>query len=106
MNPVAITLERALNGVPGITYMSAVISNNGVTLITVYFNVGIDPDIAAVSVQNRVATVIEELPEEFIRAEVSTEKEKAYTHRIERFKNTLSRERSLLALKHCLFPRN
>ncbi|GAB4487642.1 MAG: efflux RND transporter permease subunit [Raineya sp.] len=75
MNAVAITLERAINGVPGMTYMSTVISNNGVTLITVYFRVGIDPDIAAVSVQNRVATVIDELPEEVIRAGVSTEKE-------------------------------
>ena len=75
MNAVAITLERAINGVPGMTYMSTVISNNGVTLITVYFKVGIDPDIAAVSVQNRVATVIDELPEEVIRAGISTEKE-------------------------------
>lgn len=75
MNAVAITLERAINGVPGMTYMSTVISNNGVTIITVYFQVGTDPDIAAVSVQNRVATVIDELPEEVIRAGVSTEKE-------------------------------
>jgi multidrug efflux pump subunit AcrB len=75
MNAVAITLERAINGVPGMTYMSSVISNNGVTLITIYFKVRIDPDIAAVSVQNRVATVIDELPEEVIRAGVSTEKE-------------------------------
>ncbi|MCS6832662.1 MAG: efflux RND transporter permease subunit, partial [Flammeovirgaceae bacterium] len=75
MNAVAITLERAINGVPGMTYMNTVISNNGVTLITVYFKVGTDPDIAAVSVQNRVATVLDELPEEVIRAGVSTEKE-------------------------------
>lgn len=75
MNAVAITLERAINGVPGMTYMSTVINNSGVTLITVYFKVGTDPDVAAVSVQNRVATVIDELPEEVIRAGVSTEKE-------------------------------
>lgn len=75
MNAVAITLERAINGVPGMTYMSTVINNSGVTLITVYFKVGTDPDVAAVSVQNRVATVIDELPEEVIRAGGSTEKE-------------------------------
>ncbi|MCS6905247.1 MAG: efflux RND transporter permease subunit [Bacteroidia bacterium] len=75
MNAVAITLERAINGVPGMTYMSTIISNNGVTQITVYFKVGTDPDIAAVTVQNRVATVLDELPEEVIRAGVSTEKE-------------------------------
>jgi HAE1 family hydrophobic/amphiphilic exporter-1 len=75
MNAVAITLERAINGVPGMSYMSTVITNSGVTIITVYFKVGIDPDVAAVSVQNRVATVLDELPEEVIRAGVSTEKE-------------------------------
>jgi HAE1 family hydrophobic/amphiphilic exporter-1 len=75
MNAVAIPLERAVNGVPGMTYMNTVISNSGVTLIQVYFQVGTDPDVAAVNVQNRVATVIDELPEEVIRAGVSTEKE-------------------------------
>jgi HAE1 family hydrophobic/amphiphilic exporter-1 len=35
MNAVAITLERAINGVPGMTYMSTVINNSGVTLIAV-----------------------------------------------------------------------
>jgi HAE1 family hydrophobic/amphiphilic exporter-1 len=72
---VAIPLERAINGVPGMTYMSSVSSNNGTTLIQVYFNVGTDPDLAAVNVQNRVQTVIDELPEEVIKAGVSTEKE-------------------------------
>ncbi|MCU0437577.1 MAG: efflux RND transporter permease subunit [Raineya sp.] len=75
MNAVAIPIERAVNGVPGMTYMTTVISNSGVTLIQVYFQVGTDPDVAAVNVQNRVATVIDELPEEVIRAGVSTEKE-------------------------------
>ncbi len=72
---VATTLERAINGVPGMTYMSSVCSNDGLTYIEVNFNVGVDPDLAAVSVQNRVSTVIDELPEEVIRAGVSTEKE-------------------------------
>ncbi len=72
---VATPLERAINGVPGMTYMSSVTSNNGTTLITVFFNVGTDPDLAAVNVQNRVQTVIDELPEEVIKAGVMTEKE-------------------------------
>ncbi|HEY8402843.1 MAG TPA: efflux RND transporter permease subunit [Cytophagaceae bacterium] len=72
---VATPLERAINGVPGMTYMSSVSSNNGTTIITVYFNAGVDPDLAAVNVQNRVQTVIDELPEEVIKAGVSTEKE-------------------------------
>ncbi|RZK41376.1 MAG: efflux RND transporter permease subunit [Pedobacter sp.] len=72
---VATPLERAINGVPGMTYMNSVSSNNGVTLIQVYFDVGTDPDQAAVNVQNRVTTVLDELPEEVIKAGVTTEKE-------------------------------
>ena len=72
---VATPIERAINGVPGMTYMSSVASNNGTTIITVYFKVGTDPDVAAVNVQNRVTTVLDELPEEVIRAGVVTEKE-------------------------------
>src|SRR3954469_13064477 len=72
---VATPLERAINGVPGMTYMSSVSSNNGTTIITVYFRAGVDPDLAAVNVQNRVQTVIDELPEEVIKAGVATEKE-------------------------------
>ena len=74
-NAVAIPLERAINGVPGMTYMSTVTSNNGTTTIQVYFKVGTDPDVAAVNVQNRVTTVLDELPEEVIKAGVTTEKE-------------------------------
>ncbi|OKS87560.1 efflux RND transporter permease subunit [Mucilaginibacter polytrichastri] len=72
---VATPLERAINGVPGMTYMSTVCSNDGLTVIQIYFNVGIDPDQAAVNVQNRVSTIIDELPEEVIKAGVTTEKE-------------------------------
>lgn len=72
---VATPLERAINGVPGMDYMYSVNTNDGMTLITIVFRVGTDPDQAAVNVQNRVATVVDELPEEVIRAGVQTEKE-------------------------------
>lgn len=72
---VSTPLERAINGVPGMTYMSSVSSNDGITVIQVFFQVGTDPDQAAVNVQNRVATIIDELPEEVIKAGVTTEKE-------------------------------
>jgi HAE1 family hydrophobic/amphiphilic exporter-1 len=75
VDAVAVPLERAINGVPGMTYMTSVSGNDGVTTITISFNVGIDPDLAAVNVQNRVQTVIDELPEEVIKAGVRTEKE-------------------------------
>ena len=72
---VATPLERAINGVPGMTYMNTVTSNNGTTLISISFKVGTDPDQAAVNVQNRVTTVLDEMPEEVIKAGVVTEKE-------------------------------
>lgn len=72
---VALPLERAINGVPGMTYISTVTSNDGLTVIQVFFEVGTDPDLAAINVQNRVTTVLDELPEEVIRAGVTTEKE-------------------------------
>lgn len=75
VDAVATPLERAINGVPGMTYMNTVTSNNGMTLITISFKVGTDPDVAAVNVQNRVTTVLDEMPEEVIKAGVVTEKE-------------------------------
>ncbi|OIN57472.1 efflux RND transporter permease subunit [Arsenicibacter rosenii] len=72
---VAMPLERAINGVPNMTYMTAISGNDGTTLIQVFFKVGTDPDLAAVNVQNRVTTVLDELPEEVIKAGVTTEKE-------------------------------
>ncbi|MFD2573629.1 efflux RND transporter permease subunit [Spirosoma soli] len=72
---VTTPLERAINGVPNMTYMTSIAGNDGSTLIQVFFKVGTDPDLAAVNVQNRVTTVLDELPEEVIKAGVVTEKE-------------------------------
>ena len=72
---VATPLEKAINGVPGMTHMSSVSTNNGRVDIEVNFAVGTDPDLAAVSVQNRVATVLNELPQEVIEGGVTTEKD-------------------------------
>lgn len=72
---VVTPLERAINGVPGMTHMTSVSGNDGTSIIVVYFEVGVDPDIASVNVQNRVSAVVDELPEEVIKAGVITEKE-------------------------------
>jgi HAE1 family hydrophobic/amphiphilic exporter-1 len=72
---VVTPLERAINGVPGISYMTSVSGNDGTSIITIYFKVGTDPDLAAVNVQNRVSTVLDELPQEVLKAGVQTEKE-------------------------------
>lgn len=70
-----VPLERAINGVPGMKYMSSDAGNDGVGVVQIIFDVGIDPDIAAVNVQNRVAAVMGELPEEVIRNGVKIAKE-------------------------------
>lgn len=72
---VATQLEKVINGVPGMTYMTSVSSNRGTNVIKVFFEVGTDPNMAAVEVQNRVSTVVNNLPEEVVKAGVSTEKE-------------------------------
>ncbi len=74
-NTVATPLEKAINGVPGMTYMTSVSSNRGTASIKIFFEAGTDPDLAAVEVQNRVTTVVNDLPEEVIKAGVTTEKE-------------------------------
>lgn len=70
-----VPLERAINGVPGMKYMSSDAGNDGIGIIQVIFEIGTDPDVAAVNVQNRVAAVMGELPSEVIRNGVKIAKE-------------------------------
>jgi HAE1 family hydrophobic/amphiphilic exporter-1 len=71
---VVTPLERAINGVPGMSYMTSVSGNDGSSIISIVFNSGADPEVAAVNVQNRVASALDELPEEAIKAGVIVEK--------------------------------
>jgi len=70
-----VPLERAINGVPGMKYMSSDAGNDGVGVIQIIHEVGTDPDIAAVNIQNRVAAVMGELPSEVIKNGVKIAKE-------------------------------
>ncbi|RYC68126.1 efflux RND transporter permease subunit [Spirosoma sordidisoli] len=72
---VITPLERAINGVPGMKYMSSDATNDGVSVVQIIFEVGTDPDVAAVNVQNRVAAVMAELPSEVIKNGVKIAKE-------------------------------
>ena len=56
LKSVLTPLEEQINGVEGMTYMTSTATNAGSATIQVYFNVGRDPDQAAVDVQNRVAS--------------------------------------------------
>jgi HAE1 family hydrophobic/amphiphilic exporter-1 len=70
-----VALERAINGVPGMKYMSSDAGNDGVGVVQIIFEIGTDPDVAAVNVQNRVAAVMGELPSEVIKNGVKIAKE-------------------------------
>jgi HAE1 family hydrophobic/amphiphilic exporter-1 len=70
-----VPLERAINGVPGMKYMSSDAGNDGVGVIQILFEVGTDPNIAAINVQTRIMDVIAELPAEVIKAGVAVAKE-------------------------------
>jgi HAE1 family hydrophobic/amphiphilic exporter-1 len=70
-----VPLERAINGVPGMKYMTSTAGNDGVGVVQVLFDTGTDPDVASINVQNRVNTVLDELPDEVRRHGVSIEKE-------------------------------
>ena len=70
-----VPLERAINGVPGMKYMSSDAGNDGVGVVQVLFETGTDPDVAAINVQNRVNAVIGELPVEVVRNGVKIAKE-------------------------------
>jgi HAE1 family hydrophobic/amphiphilic exporter-1 len=59
---VTIPLEEAINGVEGMRYISSSSTNSGSSSISVTFRTGYDLDIAAVDVQNRVASVQGRLP--------------------------------------------
>jgi HAE1 family hydrophobic/amphiphilic exporter-1 len=59
---VTIPLEEAINGVKGMRYISSSSTNNGTSAITTTFQTDYDLDIAAVDVQNRVASVQGRLP--------------------------------------------
>lgn len=68
---VAQQIESAINGVEDMLYMSSTSSDDGSYDLTVTFEVGTDPNIAAVNVQNRLKTVESLLPDEVIQQGVT-----------------------------------
>lgn len=74
---VVIPLERAINGVPGIKYIASDAGNDGEASIQVVFNSGVDPNIASVNIQNRVASVINKLPPIVVREGVKISREES-----------------------------
>src|SRR5690606_21528481 len=74
LESVIIPIEEQVNGVEGMDYITSTASNSGSVSINVIFKQGVDPDIAAVNVQNRVSRATPLLPAEVTRSGVVTQK--------------------------------
>ncbi len=72
---VVIPLERAINGVPGMKYMTSDAGNDGEATIQVVFDLGTDPNVAAVNVQNLVSSAVNKLPPLVVREGVKITRE-------------------------------
>lgn len=77
MKSVVIPLEEQLNGVEGMDYITSSAGNDGSANIQIFFKQGINPDIAAVNVQNRVTRATPLLPSEVTRSGVVTQKQQS-----------------------------
>ena len=74
---VVIPLERAINGVPGVKYIASDAGNDGTASIQVVFELGTDPNVAAINVQNRVAAVVNKLPPLVVREGIKITREES-----------------------------
>ena len=74
LNSVVTPLEESINGVENMTYMTSQATNDGMAQITVYFKQGVNADMCAVNVQNRVQQAQALLPAEVTRAGVTVSK--------------------------------
>ena len=70
---VVVPLEEAINGVEDMTYITSSAAA-GSASISVYFRQGVDPDMAAVNVQNKVSSATGQLPSEVTQIGVTTMK--------------------------------
>jgi len=65
-------IETQVNGVPGIAYMQSNSTNNGTSQITATLDIGADPDIVALDIQNRVGIALPTLPTQVQKLGVTT----------------------------------
>ncbi|WP_291951921.1 multidrug efflux RND transporter permease subunit [Campylobacter sp.] len=71
---VAIPLEDAINGVENMIYMDSTSSSSGEMSLSIYFNIGTDPDQATVDVNNRISAAMAKLPENVKKTGISVKK--------------------------------
>lgn len=74
-NTVTNILERQINGLEGLKYITSSSSNNGTSSITATFDSSRNKDLAAVDVQNQVSIVESQLPDAVQRTGVTVSKQ-------------------------------
>lgn len=92
---VGSNIENQVNGVDGMLYMQSYSTDAGTYSLTVTFDVGTDPDMAQVNVQNRVAIALPMLPQAVQQLGVTT---KTQSTAILMFVTVTSRDNSRDAL--------
>lgn len=74
---VATVIEAEVNGVEGMSHMSSTSSGTGNYSLTVTFDLGTDPDLASVNVQNRISLATPKLPQDVVNQGISVQKRSA-----------------------------
>lgn len=72
---VATPIEQQLNGTPGMLYMESTSSNSGGFSASVTFDIGTDPELAAVDIQNRIKLAESRLPAEVVQNGINVERQ-------------------------------
>jgi HAE1 family hydrophobic/amphiphilic exporter-1/multidrug efflux pump len=72
---IAAPIEQQVNGAKNMIYMDSKSASDGSYSLTVTFDVGTNPDIAAVDVQNRVSVAQSQLPADVTRQGVTIRKQ-------------------------------
>src|SRR5262249_32709427 len=71
---VAAPIEQQVNGADRLIYMSSTSSSAGLMTMTAFFEIGTDPSLAQVDVQNRVSLALPQLPSSVQAQGVSVQK--------------------------------
>jgi hydrophobic/amphiphilic exporter-1 (mainly G- bacteria), HAE1 family len=64
VNTIALPIELQVNGAPGMIYMQSTSAYDGTYVLTVSFDIGSDPNMDQVLVQNRVQNAMAQLPQQ------------------------------------------
>ena len=72
---VAAPIEQSVNGLDDMIYMRSTSTSSGILTINVSFDLGTDPDQAAINVRNQVTAAEARLPEEVRRLGITVQKQ-------------------------------